>query len=93
MTFPCPSIATQYCFNLFDRLIMLVRGRVVYFGPTSGAAAFATDACPRVKEMTEGYNDAEFLVVRPCLVALFEKRCPSYCPNSVLLKRSRPHFC
>ena len=68
MTCPCPSIATQYCFNLFDRLIMLVRGRVVYFGPTSGAAAFATNACPRVKEMTEGYNDAEFLVVRPCLV-------------------------
>lgn len=53
----------QYCFNLFDQLIMLVRGRVVYFGQTAGAADFATMACPRVKEMTEGYNDAEFLVV------------------------------
>jgi len=53
---------TQYCFNLFDQLIMLVRGRVVYFGQTAGAADFATMACPRVKEMTEGYNDAEFLV-------------------------------
>ena len=42
---------------------MLVRGRVVYFGPSTGAAAFATTACPRVKEMTAGYNEAEFLVV------------------------------
>ena len=57
---------SQYCFSLFDSLIMLVRGRVVYFGPTTGAAAFATHACPKVKEMTAGYNEAEFLVVRLC---------------------------
>ena len=54
---------SQYCFSLFDSLIMLVRGRVVYFGPTEGAASFATQACPKVKEMTAGYNAAEFLVV------------------------------
>ncbi len=26
---------SQFCFSLFDRLIMLVRGQVVYFGKTS----------------------------------------------------------
>lgn len=24
---------TSYCFNLFDRMSMLVKGRLVYFGP------------------------------------------------------------
>jgi len=53
---------SQYTFHLFDRLIMLVRGQVVYFGPTTEATAFAISNSPRVKEMTKGYNDAEFLV-------------------------------
>eukprot|EP00195_Chlamydomonas_chlamydogama_P009759 CAMPEP_0202901782 /NCGR_PEP_ID=MMETSP1392-20130828/14649_1 /ASSEMBLY_ACC=CAM_ASM_000868 /TAXON_ID=225041 /ORGANISM="Chlamydomonas chlamydogama, Strain SAG 11-48b" /LENGTH=615 /DNA_ID=CAMNT_0049588397 /DNA_START=85 /DNA_END=1932 /DNA_ORIENTATION=+ len=53
---------TQYCFNLFDRLIMLVRGRVVYFGAAQGGARFAIEACPKVKQMSAGYNEAEFLV-------------------------------
>lgn len=25
---------SQYCFNLFDKLLMLVRGQIVYFGDT-----------------------------------------------------------
>ncbi|GAX75671.1 hypothetical protein CEUSTIGMA_g3114.t1 [Chlamydomonas eustigma] len=53
---------SQYCFSLFDRLIMLVRGRVLYFGPSVGAAAFAISITPKVKEMSAGYNEAEFLV-------------------------------
>lgn len=53
---------TAYSFSLFDRLLMLVRGRTVYFGPIGGGSAFAREACPSVKEMSSGYNEAEFLV-------------------------------
>uniref|UniRef100_A0A7S3VU76 ABC transporter domain-containing protein n=1 Tax=Dunaliella tertiolecta TaxID=3047 RepID=A0A7S3VU76_DUNTE len=53
---------TAYCFSLFSRLMMLVKGRIVYFGPISGGLAFAQQACPNLKEMEAGYNDAEFLV-------------------------------
>ncbi|KAL6759459.1 P-loop containing nucleoside triphosphate hydrolase protein [Haematococcus lacustris] len=53
---------TSQCFNLFDRLIMLVKGKVVYFGPTHGGLEFANSALTGVKEMSEGYNEAEFLV-------------------------------
>eukprot|EP00955_Chlamydomonas_euryale_P027378 288781-Chlamydomonas_euryale.AAC.1 len=53
---------SQYTFHLFDNLIMLVKGQVVYFGPTSEATSFAISKCPKVKEMSGGYNDAEFLV-------------------------------
>lgn len=35
-------MCAQYCFNLFDSLMMLVRGRVVYFGPIS-ESCFRTD--------------------------------------------------
>jgi len=35
---------------------------VVYFGPIDGGLAFAQEACPNLKEMEKGYNDAEFLV-------------------------------
>jgi ABC-type multidrug transport system ATPase subunit len=42
---------SQYCFNLFDRLMMLVKGRVVYFGTTGEAAPFATSICPKVRNM------------------------------------------
>uniref|UniRef100_A0A7S3VTN2 ABC transporter domain-containing protein n=1 Tax=Dunaliella tertiolecta TaxID=3047 RepID=A0A7S3VTN2_DUNTE len=53
---------TAYCFSLFNRLMMLVKGRIVYFGPISGGVTFAQEACPNLKEMEAGYNDAEFLV-------------------------------
>ncbi|GFH26288.1 ABC transporter domain-containing protein, partial [Haematococcus lacustris] len=53
---------TSYCFNLFDRLIMLVKGKIVYFGPIHGGLEFASSALTGVKEMSEGYNEAEFLV-------------------------------
>lgn len=46
---------TSYCFNLFDKLMMLVRGRVVYFGSNADGApvAFARSVCANVKEYTE----------------------------------------
>uniref|UniRef100_A0A7S0ULM3 ABC transporter domain-containing protein n=1 Tax=Polytomella parva TaxID=51329 RepID=A0A7S0ULM3_9CHLO len=54
---------TAYCFGLFDRLAMLVKGSIVYFGkPDHGAIVFAQEACPNVKEYLPGYNDAEYLV-------------------------------
>lgn len=36
---------TSYCFSLFDRLMMLVRGHVVYFGSTSECAAGGVCLC------------------------------------------------
>ncbi|KXZ47828.1 hypothetical protein GPECTOR_32g440 [Gonium pectorale] len=54
---------TSYCFSLFDSLMLLVKGRVVYFGPRGHSAIdFARSACPNVKEFLPGYNDAEYLV-------------------------------
>jgi hypothetical protein len=32
---PLQHSPTSYCFSLFDNLMMLVRGHVVYFGPVS----------------------------------------------------------
>mmetsp|Transcript_15663 Transcript_15663/g.27086 ORF Transcript_15663/g.27086 Transcript_15663/m.27086 type:complete len:488 (-) Transcript_15663:808-2271(-) len=53
---------TSYCFKLFDQLMMLVRGQVLYFGDIAESTKFATSGCSGVKEMTAGYNEAEFLV-------------------------------
>lgn len=53
---------TQYCFSLFDNLLMLVQGQVVYFGEVANAATFGIASCKGLKERTEGYNDAEFLI-------------------------------
>eukprot|EP00798_Chlamydomonas_sp_ICE-L_P008106 gene8106-1352_t len=53
---------SQFTFSLFDDLLMLVKGRVVYFGPASEGPTFAISICPDVKERSDGYNDAEFLV-------------------------------
>ncbi len=84
---------TSYCFSLFDSLMLLVRGSVVYFGPRGHAAIeFARSACPNVKEYLAGYNDAEYLVRhqdRPCRgpqqVARIHSGCkrsfPSYAPR------------
>ncbi|EFJ44628.1 hypothetical protein VOLCADRAFT_95021 [Volvox carteri f. nagariensis] len=54
---------TSYCFALFDSVMMLVKGRVVYFGPRGHSAIeFAQSGCPHPKEFLPGYNDAEYLV-------------------------------
>ncbi|GLC33334.1 hypothetical protein PLESTB_000344800 [Pleodorina starrii] len=54
---------TSYCFSLFDSLIMLVKGSVVYFGPRGHSAIeFAQSGCSNPKEFLPGYNDAEYLV-------------------------------
>ena len=37
-TIPSP---TPYCFNQFDRLMLLLRGQTVYFGPNGAIQPFA----------------------------------------------------
>lgn len=54
---------SSFTFNLFDKLMMLVRGRVVYFGEQDETAlSYFHNSCPNIKEMTTGYNEAEWLV-------------------------------
>ena len=54
---------TAYAFSLFDRLMMLVRGEVVYFGGNGQPAVdYVRSSCPMIKEKAAGYNDAEWLV-------------------------------
>ena len=55
---------TAYAFSLFDSLMMLVKGRVVYFGPQgSPAIEYVKSSCPKLaKEEATIYNDAEWLV-------------------------------
>lgn len=54
---------SQYCFSLFDRAIMLVRGEVVYFGPNNKQAIeFFHAFNPHTQLITaEGTNDVEWL--------------------------------
>eukprot|EP00877_Chromochloris_zofingiensis_P004326 jgi/Chrzof1/13895/Cz08g16130.t1 len=55
---------TAYAFNLFDKLMMLVKGRVVYFGAQGKPALeYVRTQCPQIKEQSSGYgSDAEWLV-------------------------------
>ncbi len=55
---------TAYAFGLFDSLMMLVRGRVVYFGDISSAVPYVRSQCAIgvAKEYSERTNDAEWLV-------------------------------
>ncbi|PSC74385.1 P-loop containing nucleoside triphosphate hydrolase isoform B [Micractinium conductrix] len=54
---------TPYTFNLFDRLLLLLRGNVVYFGPNGKLALeYFHTQCPSVPGLKEGENEAEWLV-------------------------------
>ena len=54
---------TQYVFDLFDSLAMLLRGSLIYWGPMSTAVQAITEFCPKGIKEHEGYsNDAEYLV-------------------------------
>jgi hypothetical protein len=46
---------TSYCFSLFDRMMMLVRGRVVFFGDQGKSAIdWAHSHYPEIKPFSEG---------------------------------------
>ncbi|EFN51572.1 hypothetical protein CHLNCDRAFT_140061 [Chlorella variabilis] len=54
---------TPYCFNLFDRLMLLLRGSVVYFGPNGKLAIeYFHTRCPSIAGIKEGENEAEWIV-------------------------------
>jgi ABC-type multidrug transport system ATPase subunit len=54
---------TPYCFNLFDTLMILLRGHVVYFGE-NGARARAPDQASHASETCRGVP-----LVYPCNTA------------------------
>ena len=54
---------TAYTFSLFDRLLLLLRGRVVYFGPNGSAAVdFFQKRFPELEGVPDGGNPAEWIV-------------------------------
>lgn len=57
---------SAYCFGLFDRVMMMVRGQVVYFGEQGESllsfAKLASASCPDAAPHIAGYNDAEWIV-------------------------------
>ena len=54
---------TAYTFSLFDRLLLLLRGRVVYFGPNGSAAVdFFQKRLPELEGVPDGGNPAEWIV-------------------------------
>lgn len=58
---PLPRPSSPHCFphSLFDRLMMLVRGEVVYFGANGKPALeYVQGNCPMLKDKDAGYNDA-----------------------------------
>ncbi|KAG1653791.1 hypothetical protein FOA52_007815 [Chlamydomonas sp. UWO 241] len=54
---------TAFCFNLFDRVTLLLSGKTVYFGPRDAAIDFFSSNVPaeHVKAHTPGFNDSEYI--------------------------------
>ena len=54
---------TPYAFALFDRLLLLLRGQVAYFGPSGQPAIdYFHASVPNVASFNEGENEAEWIV-------------------------------
>ncbi|GAB4818157.1 hypothetical protein N2152v2_005203 [Parachlorella kessleri] len=54
---------TPFCFDLFDRVLLLLRGSAIYFGPNGKLLAdYFRILCPDVAGMKEGANLAEWIV-------------------------------
>ncbi|GAB4821435.1 hypothetical protein N2152v2_008481 [Parachlorella kessleri] len=54
---------TPFCFNLFDRVLLLLRGSVIYFGPNGKLLSdYFHTQCPTVPGIREGDNLAEWIV-------------------------------
>eukprot|EP01025_Chloroclados_australasicus_P023816 TRINITY_DN2402_c0_g1_i2.p1 TRINITY_DN2402_c0_g1~~TRINITY_DN2402_c0_g1_i2.p1 ORF type:complete len:652 (-),score=93.43 TRINITY_DN2402_c0_g1_i2:504-2429(-) len=52
---------TQFAFRLFDNIMMLVRGQVVYFGPNDQTAIKYFESLPGVEPYDVGENEAEWI--------------------------------
>lgn len=54
---------TPYCFSLFDRLLLLLRGEVAYFGQCGAPALeYFQTIVPQSSKRKEGENEAEWIV-------------------------------
>ena len=54
---------SQYCFQLFDGLMMLLNGRVVYFGRRAELMAFAQSHWTgKAPVLADVHNEAEYIV-------------------------------
>ncbi|GAB4821434.1 hypothetical protein N2152v2_008480 [Parachlorella kessleri] len=54
---------TPFCFNQFDRVLLLLRGSVIYFGPNGKLLAdYFQNQCPLASGIREGDNLAEWIV-------------------------------
>ncbi|KAI3436016.1 hypothetical protein D9Q98_002073 [Chlorella vulgaris] len=54
---------TPYTFGLFDRLLLLLSGQMVYFGPNGKHAVdYFHTKCPTVPRLKEGEAEAEWIV-------------------------------
>eukprot|EP01026_Neomeris_dumetosa_P044309 TRINITY_DN37288_c0_g1_i5.p1 TRINITY_DN37288_c0_g1~~TRINITY_DN37288_c0_g1_i5.p1 ORF type:complete len:593 (-),score=52.46 TRINITY_DN37288_c0_g1_i5:42-1727(-) len=52
---------TQFAFDLFDSMMMLVRGEVVFFGPNNDSKIKYFESLPGVGEYEQGVNTAEWI--------------------------------
>ena len=66
----CATQPSAEVFALFDTLLLLSKGRVIYSGPANKASAFFLDSSPTLALVSGGYtNPADFLAdVSGCMI-------------------------